>query len=125
MVRLAREKEEGLFTRNLLVKNFWKDVDTRSLKLGTEGLWNRKQGLKLLAEQFRASLLNYDEGILSNDMTLASAVWRQFFAQQCEDAEQLELVVHYVRAQVDNLERYAGYDLMTKGLIKWAPLGID
>ena len=52
-----------------------------------------------LSEQFQAALVIYDEGILCDDIVLASAVWRRILSRHC-DARQLEAMVKYVRQMV-------------------------
>lgn len=56
-----------------------------------------------LSEQFQAALIAYDEGLQSNDIVLASALWRRFFNQNCNSPEKLESLIHYVRKQASNL----------------------
>lgn len=53
-----------------------------------------------LSEQLKGALIGYDEGWLTNDMVLASMVWRRIFNKKCDDPEQIELVVKYIRKQV-------------------------
>lgn len=53
-----------------------------------------------LSEQLKGALIGYDEGWLTNDMVLASMVWRRIFNKECDDPEQIELVVKYIRKQV-------------------------
>lgn len=55
-----------------------------------------------LSDQLRAALIGYDEGWLSNDMVLASMVWRRIFNKECNDPEKIEIVVKYIRKQVIN-----------------------
>lgn len=63
-------------------------------------------GLKIqsveLLHQFQAAMIGYDEGLLSDDMVLAGAVWRTLLQQQCSDLENVERLVHYIRKQVRN-----------------------
>lgn len=59
----------------------------------------RKQVTEL-SEQFQAALVAYDEG-LNDDRVLASAVWRRLFnLDQTANAEDVEIVVHFIRHQV-------------------------
>lgn len=53
-----------------------------------------------LSEQFQAALLAYDEGLQTNDMVLAGALWRRLYQQKEVDAEHLDLLVKYIRKQV-------------------------
>uniref|UniRef100_A0A2K6EFL8 Ubiquinol-cytochrome c reductase complex assembly factor 1 n=1 Tax=Propithecus coquereli TaxID=379532 RepID=A0A2K6EFL8_PROCO len=61
-------------------------------------------------------------GILSDDHGLAAALWRTFFNQKCEDPRQLELLVEYVRKQMQYLDSMNGEDLLLTGEVSWRPL---
>lgn len=56
--------------------------------------------MQIIGSSFQAALFAYDEGILSNDRVLASALWRHLFSKDCDDPERLECVVNFVRRQV-------------------------
>lgn len=62
------------------------------------------------------------QGILSDDRGLAAALWRTFFNQKCEDPRQLELLVEYVRKQMQYLDSMNGEDLLLTGEVSWRPL---
>ncbi|XP_055339723.1 ubiquinol-cytochrome-c reductase complex assembly factor 1-like [Paramacrobiotus metropolitanus] len=121
-VRLSIEAYDGKYCRNEIVKNMWKDVEVRSKSLGEAASALRKQQIKILAEQFRANLFAYDEGLLYDDKVLAGALWRNFFAMQCEDPRKIELLVHYVRKQIDNLECQDRHTILANGIVKWIPI---
>lgn len=53
-----------------------------------------------LSEQLQASLIAYDEGILSDDTVLAGALWRRIYQYGPFEPVKLELLVEYVRKQV-------------------------
>jgi cytochrome b pre-mRNA-processing protein 3 len=53
-----------------------------------------------LSQQFHAAIIGYDEGLLTDDVVLAGAVWRTFLQQNCSDPEHVECLVHYIRKQV-------------------------
>jgi cytochrome b pre-mRNA-processing protein 3 len=53
-----------------------------------------------LSQQFQAAMVAYDEGLLSDDKTLAGAVWRTFLQRDCNEPEDVERLVHYIRKQV-------------------------
>ncbi|EPY78276.1 hypothetical protein CB1_001108025 [Camelus ferus] len=65
---------------------------------------------------------NEAKGILSDDRGLAAALWRTFFNQKCEDPRQLELLVEYVRKQIQYLDSMNGEDLLLTGEVSWRPL---
>jgi cytochrome b pre-mRNA-processing protein 3 len=62
---------------------------------------HKTQILELL-HQFQAAMVGYDEGLLSDDMVLAGAVWRTLLQQDCSDPENVERIVYYIRKQVRN-----------------------
>uniref|UniRef100_A0A452EFA3 Ubiquinol-cytochrome c reductase complex assembly factor 1 n=1 Tax=Capra hircus TaxID=9925 RepID=A0A452EFA3_CAPHI len=81
-----------------------------------------KKNMMLMTNNFYAAILGYDEGILSDDRGLAAALWRTFFNQKCEDPRQLELLVEYVRKQIQYLDSMNGEDLLLTGEVSWRPL---
>ncbi|XP_014678600.1 PREDICTED: ubiquinol-cytochrome-c reductase complex assembly factor 1-like [Priapulus caudatus] len=121
MVRLMREDREGRFTRNILVQMMWDDVDKRCKQLGNLGS-DRTMYIQELHEHFQASLFGYDEGILGNDMVLAAAIWRHFYAMKLDDPIKLNLLVGYIRRNVHNLDNVQSEKLLRKGDVAWLPL---
>lgn len=118
-VRMGNESHTGKFIRNEIVKAFWQDVDKRSSRLGPEVLVGRKKAVGALSDQFRAALFGYDEGFLREDRHLAAAIWRHFFAMDCDDPQRIELLVYYVRKQIENLESQDSHRLMDEGIVEW------
>uniref|UniRef100_H9H7F1 Ubiquinol-cytochrome c chaperone domain-containing protein n=1 Tax=Monodelphis domestica TaxID=13616 RepID=H9H7F1_MONDO len=70
----------------------------------------------------RGTLLSCQGGILSDDRGLAAALWRTFFNQKCDDPRQLELLVEYVRKQMQYLDSINGEELLLTGEVSWRPL---
>uniref|UniRef100_A0A7N4PC02 Ubiquinol-cytochrome c reductase complex assembly factor 1 n=1 Tax=Sarcophilus harrisii TaxID=9305 RepID=A0A7N4PC02_SARHA len=81
-----------------------------------------KKNMLIMTNSFYAGILGYDEGILSDDHGLAAAIWRTFFNQKCEDPRQLELLVEYVRKQMQYLDSMNGEELLLTGEVTWRPL---
>ncbi|PNI27869.1 UQCC1 isoform 2 [Pan troglodytes] len=81
-----------------------------------------KKNMILMTNHFYAAILGYDEGILSDDHGLAAALWRTFFNRKCEDPRHLELLVEYVRKQIQYLDSMNGEDLLLTGEVSWRPL---
>uniref|UniRef100_F7AU87 Ubiquinol-cytochrome c reductase complex assembly factor 1 n=5 Tax=Cercopithecinae TaxID=9528 RepID=F7AU87_MACMU len=81
-----------------------------------------KKNMILMTNHFYAAILGYDEGILSDDHGLAAALWRTFFNGKCEDPRHLELLVEYVRKQMQYLDSMNGEDLLLTGEVSWRPL---
>lgn len=100
--------QDGRFLRNCIVEAMWADVQVRSKKLSIDNPSASRRQVAILSEQFQATLINYDEGLMSDDKILASALWRRFFDMNCEDYSKLEKLVEYVRRTsmlLDNMTR--------------------
>ena len=77
----------------------------------------RREGMRLLGEQFRGALFAYDEGLMGDDRELAATIWRIFFEMEVEDPERVEKLVHYVRKQVGE-EGWVGLNFLYE-LLPW------
>jgi len=118
-VRLMNESTKGKMIRNFMVEALWNDIDFRSKKLGHLSSDVRQGQVKELSDQFRGALIGYDEGWLTNDMVLASMVWRRVFNKECNDPEKIELVVKYIRKQMSILQLQSFESLFTNKDVKW------
>lgn len=114
--------QDGRFLRNCIVEALWVDVQTRAKKLSADNPSASRAQVAILAEQFQATLINYDEGLMSDDQILASALWRRFFDMKCEDYTKLEKLVKYVRCNSQKLDVMTREQLLTKPNIEWEPL---
>lgn len=103
MAEGSESGEDGRFMRNCIVEAMWDDVNKRAKKLGASNPSGVRKQIQVLSEQFQAALLAYDEGIMADDKVLASALWRRFFEKNCENYENLEALVKYVRLNVSTL----------------------
>ncbi|XP_049590313.1 ubiquinol-cytochrome c reductase complex assembly factor 1 isoform X1 [Syngnathus scovelli] len=121
LVRMRQEGRAGKYMCRYVVHSMWEDVEQRSKIMGIDAI-HRKEALKAMTETFYAALFGYDEGILSDDSILAAALWRNLFNCQCEDSAQLELMVEYVRKQMQFIDSLDGEDLLLTGEVKWRPL---
>ncbi|KAK3856906.1 hypothetical protein Pcinc_010180 [Petrolisthes cinctipes] len=121
-VRMMAEGEEGRFTRNAMLEALWQDAEERSKKIGASSLSIRQEQMQSIGASFQAALFAYDEGIMSDDRVLASALWRRLFSKNCEDPERLECIVSYVRRQAALLDSISNDDLMITCQVKWVPL---
>uniref|UniRef100_G3X200 Ubiquinol-cytochrome c reductase complex assembly factor 1 n=1 Tax=Sarcophilus harrisii TaxID=9305 RepID=G3X200_SARHA len=95
LVRMKQEGRSGNYMCRIIVHFMWEDVEQRGRVMG---------------------------GILSDDHGLAAAIWRTFFNQKCEDPRQLELLVEYVRKQMQYLDSMNGEELLLTGEVTWRPL---
>ncbi|KAJ8679744.1 hypothetical protein QAD02_015531 [Eretmocerus hayati] len=104
-LRLMQDDDIGLKLRNSVVEAMWRDTETRTKKLGSTNSSLIKSQLVLLSDQFKAALIGYDEGIMSDDTYLANSLWQRFFKMENVDPRKIEKLVHYMRQQVDDLSR--------------------
>lgn len=123
LVRLAEEGHDGKRISNNLVLSLWNDMDKRTRKLGP-GVTSsaRKEGTEVLFSEFRLSLCSYDEGMLSDDMVLAGAIWRTFFQRRIVKPKQLETMVCYIRKQQLHLHNQDSSILLSVGVASLLPL---
>ncbi|TSZ54733.1 Ubiquinol-cytochrome-c reductase complex assembly factor 1 [Bagarius yarrelli] len=121
LVRMRQEGREGKYMCRYIVHSMWEDVEQRSKIMGIDA-FQRKESMRVMTETFYAAIFGFDEGILSDDCVLAAALWRNLFNKQCEDPQQLELMVEYVRKQMQFIDALDGDDLLLTGEIKWRPL---
>lgn len=121
LVRMRQEGREGKYMCQYLVHSMWEDIDQRNKILGISAV-QRKEATKVMTETFYAAIFGYDEGILSDDAVLAAALWRNLFSCQCEDPRQLELMVEYVRKQMQFIDALDADDLLLTGEVRWRPL---
>lgn len=121
IARIMADPSSGRYLRNVMVEALWKDVITRCKKLESEHTSVVKSQVMQMSEEFQAALVTYDEGILSDDTVLASAVWRRILSREC-DVRQLEAMVKYVRQTMFYLHKVTSEDLVFKRKIKWIPV---
>ncbi|KAJ7331866.1 hypothetical protein JRQ81_014046 [Phrynocephalus forsythii] len=121
LVRMKQEGRAGKYMCRYIVYSMWEDVEQRGRVMGIDS-YAMKQSMKIMAENFYGSIFGYDEGILSDDHVLAAALWRNLFDKNCEDPRKLELMVEYVRKQVQHLDAMPGEDLLLSGEVTWRPL---
>ncbi|TDH13468.1 hypothetical protein EPR50_G00033240 [Perca flavescens] len=100
LVRMRQEGREGKYMCRYIVHSMWEDVEQRSKIMGIDAS-HRKEGMKAMTETFYAAIFGYDE---------------------CDDPKQLELMVEYVRKQMQFIDALDGEDLMLTGEVKWRPL---
>ncbi|CAL8383634.1 unnamed protein product [Boreogadus saida] len=121
LVRMRQEGREGKYMCRYIVHSMWEDVEQRCKIMGIDAS-HRKESLKSMTETFYAAIFGYDEGILSDDRVLAAALWRNLFNRECEDPRQLELMLEYVRKQMQYIDSLDAEDLLLTGEVKWRPM---
>lgn len=117
MVRAKKEGQDGHYVCQQLVTLFWYDVEHR-IKLAGVKSRNIVQGsTKELSSMFYGLLFAFDEGIVSDDAVLASAVWRNLFAHCRDETSMQEIVpvVEYIRSYVRSLDSISTEDYLENG----------
>ena len=120
IVRFKQEGENGKLLTKVLITLFWKDVEYRVKMLGGIGTIGQKKSVYELGTQFLGLTLAYDEGIMSTDAKLASAVWRNFFKSDPECVLLVDMLVEYIRRQAQHTESWTPVKVL-KGEISWLP----
>ncbi|OAD56655.1 Ubiquinol-cytochrome c reductase complex chaperone CBP3 like protein [Eufriesea mexicana] len=122
MVRFMAEGEKGKLVITNIIEAMWHDVTIRMDLLGPiAGKVKREQVMKL-SYQFNAAIIGYDEGIMSDDKVLASALWRRFFVSECNNPEHLEKLLIYVRKQISAFDKIPSEKLFHRSIAKWVDL---
>lgn len=114
--------QDGRFLRNCIVEAMWADVQLRAKKISADNPSAARAQVAILAEQFQATLINYDEGLMSDDKILASALWRRFFDMDCDDYTKLEKLVKYVRMNIAQMDSLTREQLVVRPQIEWLKL---
>ena len=135
MVRLQPERDEGLLARDVLVRAMWEDIDKRATKL-SGGSVDKKTEYMNIFEQMRASILIYDDGLCGSDTILANALClrllNHIFLKEMQgvpvkesqnfDPRILEVLIKYVRENIEMLDNINRERILTKAQIIWLPL---
>lgn len=88
----------GQEIRNEISGALWTDVLTRTKEIGSNRLI--KKQVLMLSQQFQYAIVAYDEGLTTDDKQLASALWTRFFEADCDNYENIELLIKYIRYNV-------------------------
>ncbi|KAL5490880.1 hypothetical protein EMCRGX_G016073 [Ephydatia muelleri] len=125
MVRLKREGKDGDYMLKQMVAMFWNDVEARMKILGVNSGRTINRGLRDLVHEFYGLVIAYDEGLLTDDRTMAAAVWRNLVSDK-ENTEptQLALAVDYIRRQVKVMDEGDSELLLRKGQVQMYPLAL-
>ena len=119
--RSMMDGPEGRKLRNEITERMWQDMDTRLQKMEVFAYNQRQKILKDLLFHHQAAIFSYDEGLLSDDKTLANALWRTLFTKEEVSPVVLEDSVRYVRTQMNHLRSISSRDWCLSGKFTWAP----
>jgi cytochrome b pre-mRNA-processing protein 3 len=119
--RSMMDGPEGRKLRNEITERMWQDMDTRLQRMEVLAYNQRKKILNDLLFHHQAAIFSYDEGLLSDDKTLANALWRTLFTKEEVNPVVLEDSVRYVRTQMNHLRSISSRDWCLSGKFSWAP----
>ncbi|XP_054157776.1 ubiquinol-cytochrome-c reductase complex assembly factor 1-like [Oppia nitens] len=121
LVRCMSAGQEGRVLRNEVVARMWDDCQSRLKLLAPMTSKVRRQSMDQLLQQFQAMIVAYDEGLLTDDKTLCAALWRTLFIYESIDPKHLELMVNYIRTQLDHLHTIETEKFLLNGKFVWKP----
>lgn len=119
-VRSMMDGPEGRILRNELMERMWQDMDTRLSKMEVFSSSSRKSLLQDLLFHHQGAMFSYDEGLLTDDKTLASALWRTLYSKEDARPQELELAVRYTRRQIEHLRSIGSREWCLNGKFDWA-----
>lgn len=102
-------EDDGRFMRNEFIRLMWKETQSRINKLDDVKTSMVRKQTKELSLQFQFALVAYDEGLLSDDIVLANALWQRLLNSDCDELTKIDGLVQYVRKTVS--ERFWLYRL--------------
>uniref|UniRef100_A0A1I8EBH0 Ubiquinol-cytochrome c chaperone domain-containing protein n=1 Tax=Wuchereria bancrofti TaxID=6293 RepID=A0A1I8EBH0_WUCBA len=107
--------------RNSVIEIMFGDVDKR-LRVVSEELHEmlyHKSDKCRMAGLYLQTFLEYDEGFLSDDTTLAGALWRNLYMQRSVDPVHLNRAVYYVRGTMAYLDSLSLEKILLQGIKNW------
>ncbi|CAL7948932.1 unnamed protein product [Xylocopa violacea] len=122
MLRFMAEGEKGKEVIKSIVEAMWHDVIVRSDQLGPSLAKYKKKQIMQLSHEFNAAIIDYDEGIMSDDKILAGALWRRFFCMECNNPEHVERLLIYVRKQTSLFDKIPSEQLFHRSIVQWIEL---
>ncbi|KAI8967636.1 ubiquinol-cytochrome C chaperone-domain-containing protein [Mycotypha africana] len=110
MVHL-RTHEHGKRYMQEVVNRFFEDIEDRIIDLGINQQRLITNYIKDYIAQCHGSVQAFDEGMCKDDTVLAAALWRNVLSPSVAttatvEANNLALLVRYVRAQLQNMDQY-------------------
>lgn len=118
--RSMKEGSDGRKLRNEIVARMWIDIERRMNRLILLPSKEKKSVLLDLLYHHQGAMFSYDEGLLTDDKTLACALWRTLFSKDDVDPEVLELAVKYVRTQMGHIRSINSTDWCYNGRFEWS-----
>eukprot|EP01135_Chromosphaera_perkinsii_P006647 Nk52_evm49s554 gene=Nk52_evmTU49s554 len=92
---------------------FWEDCEQRMRLAGVKNNLTVSSSLKELWDMFNGAVVAYDEGLLTEDWVLASALWRNITFLRGKPHE-VAALTEYVRREIQSLDDVSIEDLIEK-----------
>ncbi|XP_066257040.1 ubiquinol-cytochrome-c reductase complex assembly factor 1 [Euwallacea similis] len=121
-VRAMADDKDGQVLRNSIVEALWGDVVKRTKRLGESNPSAMKAQIKDLSEELQASFIAYDEGLQSDDVVLAGAIWRRIYQMEYCAPHHLEGIVRYIRKHISLLDNLSKDQILNVEPVKWEPM---
>uniref|UniRef100_A0A915PMX5 Ubiquinol-cytochrome c chaperone domain-containing protein n=1 Tax=Setaria digitata TaxID=48799 RepID=A0A915PMX5_9BILA len=123
LVRLQSVLEAAAFIRlrNSVIEIMFCDIDKR-LRIASEELHEmlyHKSDKRRMAGLYLQTFFEYDEGFLSDDTTLAEALWRNLYMQRSVDPIHLNRAVYYIRGTMSYLDSLSLEEILLEGIKNW------
>lgn len=123
-VPLMQLGKSGHFVRKALYRNMWKDIEARDRKLKSPmSKKDKTHTYTHLNDIFRAYLIGFDEGLLSDDTVLAGAIWRHVLEMdEIKDYAVLGKMCDYIRKNAQHLDNINEIDYLKFGIVSFVDL---
>ncbi|KRX16325.1 Ubiquinol-cytochrome c reductase complex chaperone CBP3 -like protein [Trichinella nelsoni] len=122
LLRLSNEPTILEIVKKEIIGCLWDDVKLRIKvlsKVDPACSLKKRETLSLCYGLLITSFLEYDEGILSDDKTLAGALWRNIYDRELDNPIPLNALVRYVRSQVKLLHSIPVERILCLGVEIW------
>ncbi|KRZ59900.1 Ubiquinol-cytochrome c reductase complex chaperone CBP3 -like protein [Trichinella nativa] len=122
LLRLSNEPTILEIVKKEIIGCLWDDVKLRIKvlsKVDPACSLKTRETLSLCYGLLITSFLEYDEGILSDDKTLAGALWRNIYDRELDNPIPLNALVRYVRSQVKLLHSIPVERILCLGVEIW------
>ncbi|CAG9765169.1 unnamed protein product [Ceutorhynchus assimilis] len=117
--RAMAEETNGPILRNSIVEALWADVAKRTKRLGAANPSIMRSQIAELSEQLQGAFIGYDEGLQSDDVVLAGALWRRMYQKQYAAPHNLEGFVRYIRKHMYLLDNLSMEEILNVKHVKW------
>ncbi|CAF1571232.1 unnamed protein product, partial [Didymodactylos carnosus] len=115
----------GLHLRKRFVLSMWLDFDERAKQITVAQTKLRREQLEELRAQLNAFVFGFDEGIIADDIVLASAIYRHLCSFEQLPLDRMITMVKYIRKNVKHLELLPDENFLENGFVYFLPVDTD